>query len=90
MTALKRYKERKATMRTESWSQIARRICDKQIEYIEDGYADIKDTISFISRMEENPIIIQRALKRFGRRVRKENIHNVSNGYSREEGIFRF
>lgn len=66
-------------MRTESWSQIARRICDMQIEYIKCGYADVEDTISFISCMEENPIIIQRVLKRFGRRVRKESIHNASN-----------
>lgn len=66
------------TWKPASWSQQAREMCDKQIEYINGGHAFIEDALHLFSNSYRAPIIRDRAAKRFGRLMRvgkvKENI----------------
>lgn len=66
------------TWRSASWSQQAREMCDKQIEYINGGHAFIEDALHLFSNSYRAPIIRGRAAKRFGRLMRagkvKENV----------------
>lgn len=66
------------TWRPASWSQQAREMCDKQIEYINGGHAFVEDALHLFSNSYRAPIIRGRAAKRFGRLMRagkvKENV----------------
>lgn len=69
------------TWKPASWSQQAREMCDKQIEYINGGHAFIEDALHLFSNSYRAPIIRDRAAKRFGRLMRagkvKENVGGV-------------
>lgn len=54
-----------------SWSAQARKMCQNQIELIEDGEITEKEAIKFFSTSYRHPLIRQRAAKRFGRIMRK-------------------
>lgn len=66
------------TWKPASWSQQAREMCDKQIEYINGGHAFIEDALHLFSNSYRASIIRGRAAKRFGRLMRagkvKENV----------------
>lgn len=73
------------TWRPASWSQQAREMCNKQIEYINGGHAFIEDALHLFSNSYRAPIITDRAAKRFGRLMRagkvKENISEYIKNY---------
>lgn len=55
---------------TISWSDRAREIADMQAEYVNSGWATISDVIKLLNNLEENPLIKNKAAKRFGKLVR--------------------
>lgn len=82
------------TWRPASWSQQAREMCDKQIEYINGGHAFIEDALHLFSNSYRAPIIRGRAAKRFGRLLRagkvKENMAEYVKNYpitAKEKGL---
>lgn len=66
------------TWRPASWSQQAREMCDKQVEYINAGHALVEDALHLFGNSYRAKIVTGRAAKRFGRLMRagkvKENI----------------
>ena len=66
------------TWRPASWSQQAREMCDKQVEYVNSGWALIEDVFYLFGSSYRAKIITSRAAKRFGRLMRagkiRENI----------------
>lgn len=68
-----------------SWSQQARRMCDLQVTYVNNGNALIEDALLLFSTSYRAPIIRDRAAKRFGRLMRagkvKENIREYIKNY---------
>ena len=73
------------TWRPASWSQQAREMCNKQIEYINSGHAFIEDALHLFSNSYRASIITGRAAKRFGRLMRagkvKENMEEYIKNY---------
>lgn len=82
------------TWRPASWSQQAREMCDRQVEYINAGHALIEDALHLFSNSYRAKIITGRAAKRFGRLMRagkvKENIGAYIKNYpstAKEKGL---
>ena len=59
------------TYRPPSYSQQARKLCDKQILYIKSNLTTIKEAREILFNTYRSPLVKQRAIKRFGRKIRK-------------------
>ena len=57
--------------RPASYSQQARKLCDKQILYIKSGLTTIEEAEEILFNTYRSPLVKQRAIKRFGRKIRK-------------------
>ena len=54
-----------------SYSQQARKLCDKQILYIKSNLTTIKEAKEILFNTYRSPIVKQRAIKRFRKKIRK-------------------
>ena len=59
------------TYRPTSYSQQARKLCDKQILYIKSNLTTIEEAEEILFNTYRSPLVKQRAIKRFGRKIRK-------------------
>lgn len=62
----------------ESWSQQARKMSNKYIRRINRGELTIEEAIKRISNSYRHPLIVRRAAKHFGRKVREGKVHERS------------
>lgn len=61
--------------RPASWSTQARLMCDKQLYYIAKGTKTIEEGAETIRNSYRHPLIKQRAIKRFGRKVKNNDFN---------------
>lgn len=61
--------------RPRSWSQQARAMGDRMIEYVNGGSMCIEQVQCFFNKSYRHPRIVLRAAKRFGRAVRAGKVH---------------
>ena len=65
----------KSKYRPKSWSQQAREMADRRIQYVNTGTECIDQAIYFFNISYRHPRIRLRAAKRFGRAVRAGKVH---------------
>ena len=68
----------KSKYRPKSWSQQAREMADKRIQYVNSGIESINHAIYFFNTSYRHSRIRIRAAKRFGRAVRAGKVHEYS------------
>lgn len=80
--------------KTKSWSELAREMCNKQIEQIKVGHALVSDAEYLFSNSLRYKTIVYRAAKRFGKLKKagliKENIEEYIKNYpleAKERGL---
>lgn len=69
----------------DSWSKQARRMCDRIIDYINNGYWCIEQAHRYFLVSSINPIIVSRARVRFGRKMREGKIHETTESITNYE-----